>query len=121
MTRNGVSIRWLRDKTVTVLLALQGHRTSYDTDGNSPPFVIAAQSETGGETQRRRQLRAPKGLRGTRESHMIVCVTDHCNLASANKAPLWKKENTSKASLSSLMSYLQNCICAITKWQKVNS
>lgn len=32
-----------------------------------------------------RQARAPKGLRETRGSHMIVCVTDHHNLAFANK------------------------------------
>lgn len=48
VTRNGVSIRWHRDRTVTVLLPLQGHKTSYDTDRNSPSLVITG--ETGRKT-----------------------------------------------------------------------
>lgn len=50
VTRNGVSIRWHRDRTVTVLLPLKGHKTSYDTDRNSPPLVITAERETGRKT-----------------------------------------------------------------------
>lgn len=47
VTTSAVSIRWRRDRTVTVLLPLQGHKTSYDTNRNSPPLVIAL--ETDGE------------------------------------------------------------------------
>lgn len=34
------------------------------------------------------QLRARRGLRKIRESHMIVCVTDGCSPASAKQAHL---------------------------------
>ena len=95
VTRNGVSIRWHRDRTVTVLQPLQGHKTSYDTDRNSPSLVITGEAETG-ERRSETQTRAPKGLRVTRESHMIVCVTDHCNLAFTNKCTFVKKPEEEK-------------------------
>lgn len=91
VTRNGMSIRWHRDKTVTVLLPLQGHKTSYDMDRNSLPLVRSGERERRGDRHRARQAGALKGLRETRESHMIVCVTDHCNLAFANKCTFVKK------------------------------
>ena len=70
VTGNGVSIRWHRDRTVTVLLPLQGHKTSYDTKRNSPSLVIGRQEERHSETQ----MRALKGLSETRRSHMIVSL-----------------------------------------------
>lgn len=69
VTRNGVSIRWHWDRTVTVLPPLKGHKTSYDTDTNSPPLVITAERET-----QRDSRGAPKGLRGNdREPHDGLC------------------------------------------------
>lgn len=94
VTKHGGSIRWHRDRTVTVLLPLKGHKTSYDTDRNSPPLVITAERERRGGRHSKTQSRALKGLREAIESHMIVCVTDHCNLASANKCTFVKKQET---------------------------
>lgn len=123
VTRNGVSIRWHRDKTVTVLLPLQGHKTSYDTDRNSPSLVMTGERERERERSERRretQSRAPKGLRETRESHMIVCVTDRCNLASTNKCTFVKKTEEKKpasgASSWSLMSSLRFSTVFVATW-----
>lgn len=46
VTRSAVSIRWHRDRTVTVLLPLQGQKISYDTNRNSPLLVITGETET---------------------------------------------------------------------------
>lgn len=46
VTGNSVSIRWRGgDRTVTVLLPLQGHKTSYDTGRKSLTLVIASQQK----------------------------------------------------------------------------
>lgn len=73
VTRNGVSIRWHRDKTVTVLLPLQGHKTSYDTDRNSPLLVITGERETGRKTQRDTVEGTERSERNEREPHDCLC------------------------------------------------
>lgn len=72
VTRAGV---WITGIEVSLFgLPLPGHKTSYDTDGNSPPLVSPGESKTEGHSEI--QIWALRGLRKMRESHMIVCVTD---------------------------------------------
>lgn len=66
-----MSIRWQRDRSVTVLLRLQGHKTSYDA-------VITCDGGIDGDREREmcvggEQTRAQRGLRDEREPHDSVC------------------------------------------------
>lgn len=89
VTRAGVWISAGIEVSLFVL-PLRGHKTSYDTDGNSPPLVCPGESNT--ERHSEIQIWALRGLRKMRESHMIVCVTDRCSLASAKQAHLCEKK-----------------------------
>lgn len=75
VTRDGVSIRWHRDRSVTVLLPLQGHKTSYDTDRNSSPLVMVGEKERemGRKTQRETDEGTERSERKERESHDCLC------------------------------------------------
>lgn len=70
------------------VLPLRRHKTSYDTDRNSPSLVSPGEPKTDSEIQ----ISALRGLRKIRESHMIVCVTDRCSPASAKQAHLCGKK-----------------------------
>lgn len=85
VTRAGV---WMSAGIEVSLFVLprRGHKTSYDTDGNSPPLVSTGESKT--EKHSEIQIWALRGLRKMRESHMIVCVTDCCSPASVKQAHL---------------------------------
>ena len=68
-----MSIRWHRDRTVTVLLPLQGHKTSYDTDGNSPSLVKTGEAEAGRKTQRDTDEGTERSEGNEREPHDCLC------------------------------------------------
>lgn len=95
VTGNSVSIRWQRDRTVTVLLPLQGHKTSYDTDRNSYVLVITREMETGRKTH----WDTDEGTEGSEGNESVTWLPVLLIAAiwnSLTSAPLWKNKQTKK-------------------------
>lgn len=129
-----MSIRWHRDRTVTVLLPLQGHKTSYDTDRNSRVLVRSGQSETRGKTPSEAGEGSERSERETRASHMIVCVADHHDLAFTHKCTFVEKREEEESGptgwlrisscgdiaamqkVKRLTAGSINCLCRFSKW-----
>lgn len=88
VTMNSVWIRWHRDRRVTVLLPLQGHKTSYDRDRKSS--ALMEDREERDEETDEGKLRSE---REDRETHDSLC---HWSLQSAlqlRRTALWNHDD----------------------------